>query len=83
MADHTAAADAIHHVHRLLEIAFQHHGDLARDRVGAAARRPRHDQRDRPFGKRRAGALRAKHADGRQQHGAKFSDVAKHSHSPP
>jgi hypothetical protein len=28
---------------------FQHVGDLARDRVGAAAGGPRHDQRDRPL----------------------------------
>ena len=37
VADHARPARAVHDVHRLLEIAFQHVGDLARDRVGAAA----------------------------------------------
>ena len=51
---HGIAAQGAHMMKRtqgLLEIALQHDGDLARDRVGAAAGRPRHDQRDRPFRK--------------------------------
>ena len=78
VSDHARAAGAVHDVHRLLEIALQHHGDLARDRIGAAAGRPRHDQRDRPFRKRRLRG-RAGEARHRDHRGAQISDMAKHS----
>ena len=57
VADHAGAARAVDDVHRLLEIALEHHGDLSRDRIRAAARGPRHDQRDRPL--RKCGAALA------------------------
>jgi hypothetical protein len=79
MADHARAAGAVDDVHRLLEIALEHHGDLTRDRVGAAARGPRHDQRDRAFGERGAYALGGDEDTQRRQQGdGQTPEVANH-----
>ena len=69
MADH-ARRPCGSAIHRLLEIAFQHVCDLARDRVGTAAGGPRYDQRDRPL-RESARASGAEQACGRKR-GAKF-----------
>ena len=50
MPDHAAAAGAIDHVHRLIEILLQQRGQHARHRVGAAARAPGHDECEWPRG---------------------------------
>ena len=68
VADHARSAGAVHDVHRLLEIALHDVGDLARDRVGAAAGGPRHDQRD---GSLRESRLRVAGAE--QAYGCKRS----------
>ena len=85
VADHARPAGAVHDVHRLLEIAFQHVGDLAGDRVGAAAGGPRHDQRDRPLREGRLCASGAEQACGRKRRKRKISDMAnmaKHANPP-
>ncbi|MEH2615510.1 hypothetical protein [Bradyrhizobium sp. AZCC 1620] len=87
MADHARAARAVHDVHRLLEIALQHVGDLARDRVGAAAGGPRHDQRDRPLREGRLRVSGTEQACGRKRRKREISDMisrlAKHSQTLP
>ena len=47
MAHHAAAARAIDHIHGLAELLLDLTGSDARDGVGAAARPPGDDQRDR------------------------------------
>ena len=79
VADHARPAGAVDDVDRLLEIAFQHLGDLARHRVGAAAGGPRHDQRDRPLRERRLGVAGPEQAGGRKCGKRKISEMAKHS----
>jgi hypothetical protein len=50
MRNHAAGTDTVDNVDGLAELLLEPCRDDARDGVGAAARRPRHEQRDRPFG---------------------------------
>src|SRR5205085_8523767 len=53
--DDARAAVAVDDVDRLLQLLLEQRADDARSGIGAAARAPRHDERDRPLRKGRGG----------------------------